>query len=207
MEQIFDLPEDLAIAIGTESKDFVVWGKRAKPVGASLSRIIFGVVWLGFITFFISFFLGPGFTQNIIQSISGALDSSNANESGQSPLFLLAFFGLFIGIGLFVFFGGVFSLLKSGGYFVGTATRLIRYRKGKMMSADWEQFNGKIEVRGNNKSGSILLEMRTGTMVSGKSGSRYVPDFVYISGVQDVYEIEKICRRRIKENDPTPSDK
>jgi hypothetical protein len=48
--------------------------------------------------------------------------------------------------------------------------------------------------------------MRTGKMVSSKSGpDRYVPDVVYLSGIPNVSEIEQICRRRIKENDPTPA--
>jgi hypothetical protein len=42
-------------------------------------------------------------------------------------------------------------------------------------------------------------------MVSRKNGpDRYVPDVIYISDVPYVFEIEKICRKRIKENDPTP---
>jgi hypothetical protein len=44
-------------------------------------------------------------------------------------------------------------------------------------------------------------------MVSGKGGSRYVPDITYIAGIPDAYEIEKICQKRIKENDPTPSSR
>jgi len=47
--------------------------------------------------------------------------------------------------------------------------------------------------------------MRTGKMVSRKNGpDRYVPDVIYISEIPYVFEIEKICRARIKENDPTP---
>jgi hypothetical protein len=42
-------------------------------------------------------------------------------------------------------------------------------------------------------------------MVSRKSGSdEYVPDTVYISGIPEVFRIERLCRMRIKENDPTP---
>jgi len=38
------------------------------------------------------------------------------------------------------------------------------------------------------------------------SSAQFVPDIVYISGVPNVLEIEKICRKRIKENDPTPAN-
>jgi hypothetical protein len=44
-------------------------------------------------------------------------------------------------------------------------------------------------------------------MVSSKNGpDRYVPDTFYISGIADTFEIEKLCRKRIKENDPTPGN-
>jgi hypothetical protein len=45
-------------------------------------------------------------------------------------------------------------------------------------------------------------------MVSRKEEpDRYVPDVIYILEIPDVFEVEQICRRRIKENDPTPSTK
>ena len=59
----------------------------------------------------------------------------------------------------------------------------------------------------NNKKGDISLQLRTGKMVRRKNSSdEYVPDIVYISGVTNVLMIEKICRKRIKENDPTPAN-
>ena len=42
--------------------------------------------------------------------------------------------------------------------------------------------------------------MKTGRMVSRKSGSSYVPDVVYILGIPAAYEIEQICRKRIEEH-------
>jgi hypothetical protein len=101
---------------------------------------------------------------------------------------------------------GIYSIFKKGGYFVGTPTRLVHFQNGNIRSKDWEQFSGDIEVNGNAKKGNILLQMRTGRMVSRKNGpDRYVPDVIYISEIPNVYEIEQICRKRIKENDPTPT--
>jgi hypothetical protein len=37
-------------------------------------------------------------------------------------------------------------------------------------------------------------------MVSGKGGSRYVPDMVFMIAIPSAYEIEQICRRRIEEH-------
>jgi len=100
---------------------------------------------------------------------------------------------------------GIYSLFKKGGYFVGTPLRMISYQNGTVRSIDWEQFSGDIEVNGNEVSGNISLQMRTGKMVSSKNNrNRYVPDTIYISGIPNVYQVEQICRKRIKENDPTP---
>ena len=98
-------------------------------------------------------------------------------------------------------------MFRKGGYFVGTPLRLIHYRKGSIKSMDWEQFTGNMEISAKTRTqtGSISLQMRTGRMVSRKNGpDRYVPDVIYLSEVPYAQEIERICRRRIKENDPTP---
>jgi hypothetical protein len=51
----------------------------------------------------------------------------------------------------------------------------------------------------------IAFQLRTGKMESKKNSlDKFVPDIIYISGINNVLEIEKSCRIRIKENDPTP---
>jgi len=102
--------------------------------------------------------------------------------------------------------GGIYSMFKKGGYFVGTPTRLVHFRKGKMRSIDWEQFSGDIAVRSGAAKGTVSLQMRTGKMVSRKNApDRYVPDVIYLSQIPHAFEVEKLCRKRIKENDPSPA--
>jgi hypothetical protein len=58
----------------------------------------------------------------------------------------------------------------------------------------------------NKSKGNIALTLRSGKIIRRKDGpDEYVGDVVYLSGVDHVLEIEKICRTRIKENDPTPA--
>jgi len=130
-----------------------------------------------------------------------------ASLENLSPIIIPAIIiGFFVLIGIGIISWGIYSVFKKGGYFVGTPTRLVNFQNGNIKSIDWEQFSGYIEVNGNTQKGNILLQMRTGQMVSRKNGpNRYVPDVVYISEVPNVYEIEEICRKRIKENDPTPT--
>jgi hypothetical protein len=45
--------------------------------------------------------------------------------------------------------------------------------------------------------------MRTGKMIGHKNNrNRYVPETIYLTGIPDLYQIEKICRVRIKEMSP-----
>ncbi|MBK9392156.1 MAG: hypothetical protein IPN68_18950 [Bacteroidetes bacterium] len=202
MNEQINLPEELNIFLGSENREFAVYGRRARPIGSSMFQLIFSIVWLGILSFFISFFLDSFSLEGIKQVISN-INSADEGNPEQSGIVLVIVVIVFVLIGLFTLIAGVFSLMKRGGYFVGTPTRLVRFNRGKMMWDNWDQFNGNIEVRGNNTRGRIILETRTGHKSFGMNKG-YVPNIVYISGVPGVYEIEQICRKRIKEHDPTP---
>jgi len=192
MIENISLPQDLSVNIGSESKDFAVKASRAQPLKKSFSLIIFGTVWLAFTSIFLFSFL----TSN------GAPTVADTGNLDLMPVLIIGIFVL-VGIGMLGF--GIYSLFRKGGYFVGTPTRLVNYQKCNIRSIDWEQFSGDIKVNGNAQKGNISLKMRTGRMISRENGpDRYVPDVIYISGIPNVFEIEQICRKRIKENDPTP---
>jgi len=201
------LPDLLIEHIGTDQKDFTVKASRAQPVKSSLGLIIFGFTWLAFTSIFVVAFLGPifagkevHFTANDVPTVAG--------PGNLKPIILPAIFiGVFVLIGILVLGFGLYSMFKQGGYFVGTPLRLIHFRNGVIRSIDWEQFSGDIEMKGRPQKGDLTLGMRTGRMVSRKNGpDRYVPDVLYISGIDEVGKIERICRQRIKENDPTPTN-
>lgn len=205
MIEYVTLPPELIEFIGSESKDFSVKANRSQPVKSSLFLLLFGAIWLAFTSIFVIAFLGPlfqgkevFFTTNDVPTVAG--------PGNLGPIVVPALIiGIFVLVGIGMLSFGLYSLFKKGGYFVGTPQRLINFQKGSFRSIDWEQFSGDITVKGNDKKGDITLGMRTGKMVSSKNGpDRYVPDTFYISGIPNVFEIEQICRKRIKENDPTP---
>jgi hypothetical protein len=203
MIEAISLPEELLVNIGTDTKEFAVKGKRLRPIGKSIFRIVFGIVWLGFTSIFVVLMLGPLFKGEEVQMVVNGVTETAGKGNLKPLLFPAIFLGIFVSVGLIVLIPGIISLFKKGGYFVGTPTRLVYYKKGLLQSFDWEQFSGNIELRGNNKNGNLYLELRTGQMVSQKGGSRYVPDVVYLCGIQGAFEVEQMCRKRIKENDPT----
>ena len=205
MIESYSLPPLLVENIGRESRDFAVQATRSQPLKTSLAVILFGSAWLAFTSIFVVAFLGPLFVGKEVHFLSNDVPTV-ASPDNLKPIVLPALIiGIFVLIGLGLLSFGLYSVFKKGGYFVGTPTRLVHYRNGTVRSIDWEQFSGDIEVSGDEQKGNITLGMRTGKMVSRKNGpDQYVPDTLYISGIRDVHKIEKICRMRIKENDPTP---
>lgn len=201
-EQI-SIPDKLVEIIGSENKDFAVKGGLAQPAKNSVALIIFSLFWLAFTSIFFFAFIGPVLWGDETTGSGNFVMSSDGVEGITVPAIVI---GLFAFVGFSMLALGLGSLFKKGGWFAGTPTRLINYTKNSYRSIDWEQFSGDIQVRGNEKKGTITLGMRTGRMVSSKgSADRFVPDVFYMTGIPDVYEIEQICRRRIKENDPTPA--
>jgi len=205
MYEDITLPQALLEHIGSEKKDFAVKAHRAQPFKTSLFFLLFGTTWLAFTGIFVVAFLGPLFVGKEVHFTSnGAPVVAGPGNLGEITVPALIL-GLFVLVGIGMVSGGMYMLFKKGGYFVGTPTRLINFRNGTIRSVDWEQFSGDIELSGDNRKGNITLGMRTGKMVSKKNGpDQYVPDHFYISGIPNAVEVEKICRARIKENDPTP---
>lgn len=205
MLETISLPPELESYIGSESKDFAVKAKYATQPKVSLPMIIFGLIWFGFSLILLMLFLGPLFRGQEVQFLTNDVPTV-AGPGNLRPILLPAsVIGLFVLIGILLVYAGFRMLFRKGGYYVGTPTRLIVFEKKGFRTVDWEQFSGDIAVSGNDQKGNISLGLRTGRMAGSKSGSdRYVPDTLYISGISDVFEVEKICRRRIKENDPTP---
>jgi len=206
MIESYGLPGLLAQNLGGEKRDFAVMATRSQPLKMSLAVIVFGTIWLAFTSIFVIAFLGPVFAGREVHFLSNDVPVV-AGPGNLRPLLLPALIiGIFVLVGLGMLSWGLRMLLKKGGYFVGTPTRLVHFSNGTIRSIDWEQFSGDIEVGGNEQKGNISLGLRTGKMVSQKNGpDRYVPDTIYISGIPDVFKVEQICRMRIKENDPTPS--
>ncbi len=207
---ITTVPNELRTIIDSEEVDFVVKAGKKLPNNIVIKYFFFGLFWLAIL----SIGLYPtlkGYFQGVTFNFSAAsfqeviaILKTNINKQ------LLIFFGVFISIGFGALGYAVYLFFQKGAFFVGTATRLIKYRKGNITMTDWEQFSGNIKINQKGLLGNIKLELRTGSLQSraGDSGSkRYVPDIIYITAIENVISIEKKCSMRIKENDPTPNVK
>jgi hypothetical protein len=199
------MPPELISALGGESKDFAVKAERGVPQEQAMGLIVFGLFWTAFVSIFWAVFFGPLLQGKEVRFTSNGV-ATVASLDNMGPLLMPGLIiGLFTLIGLAFLIGGFRMSKEPGPWFAGTESRLIIFSKGSVQSIDWENFTGVTHVRGTNETGEIKFELRTGRMVSRKNApSQYVPDKVYMVGVPDPFGLEAKCRKRIKENDPTP---
>tara|TARA_R110000796_G_scaffold35017_3_gene90182 strand:- start:168579 stop:169211 length:633 start_codon:yes stop_codon:yes gene_type:complete len=203
---INNIPLELKVIIEPETVDFICKSKRNKPLRSSFFTIIFGLAWLGFTSIFFFAFFGPLLKNEEVNFTSNDIPVT-ASMDNLEPLLLPAIvIGVFILLGIGMFVWGVAQFFQKGSYFVGTPTRFIQFRKGIATTTDWEQFSGNIQIRNKPTLGSIELQLRTGKMQHRKNQTdKYIPDVIYMTEIENVLAIEKKCRIRIKENDPTPA--
>jgi hypothetical protein len=137
----YDLPQNLLTVLGEEKIDFSVKAKRSKPIKSSLSIILFGAVWTAFTSIFVFAFFGPIFIGEEVHFTSNGTPTVASPDNLEPLTFPGIIIGLFVLIGLSMLGFGIYSLIKKGGYFIGTETRLITYQNKSIRSIDWEQFS------------------------------------------------------------------
>lgn len=200
-----ELPIDLKKLIENEKVDFLTKAKRKYPLGKTRIGLFFACFWCAFVGFMAYAFFGPLLRNEEVHFTSNDVPVTASWEDLSELLVPGLIIGLFAVIGLILLFFAIKSLFQKGSYFVGTETRLIQYYNGKSTITDWEQFTGNVKIESKNNLGDLEYELRTGKIQSQKNQSdKFVPDIIYISGIENVYDIEKKCKIRIKENDPTP---
>ncbi|MBK9391216.1 MAG: hypothetical protein IPN68_13855 [Bacteroidetes bacterium] len=209
MFQDIQLPEELLIAVGSETKDFVVKGTRLRPVSGSLQNLILGSIWVGAFIWIGFALFGPFGTSGDPSSESTSLKLYNEDGTLNQDLGIYLLYALFLFPGIWQLTKTIIPLLKPGGIFIGTPKKLLNYRNGEIIIYDWDMFTMKTKVRGNAAKGSLTLIRTTGyqTKTNRAGNSYYIPYIVYMSGIPDVLEIEKICKQRIKESDTFLADK
>ncbi|MBZ4033497.1 hypothetical protein K6T82_01880 [Flavobacterium sp. 17A] len=201
-----ELPIDLKKQIENEKIDFSLKSTRKYPLNKSLTNLLIGLCMCIFMSLFVHAFMGPLFTNEVVhfesngQPVTASLDNLDELIFPGIIIILLSLSGIYVVI------RAIYSIFQSGGYFVGTESRLIQFQNGKTISTDWEQFTGNVKINAKNNYGNLEYELRTGKIKGRKNQpDKFVPDVIYILGIVNVYEIERKCRIRIKENDPTPA--
>jgi hypothetical protein len=198
------LPPELVSWIGNDKIVFSIKARRRKPLFYIRVLVFFGIFWIVVILFPSIKILGPLLLgEEVIFDLNDgpAIGSLENFEPILKPVLIMLFWHL-PGVGILLL--GIYYLHHEGGYFVGTNNRLIHYFKGEIHSYIWKNFSGEIHISSNNSD--ISFQLKTGHIITEDSRQEFVRDIVYISGIPDALEIEKICRQRIEEHDPaTPA--
>lgn len=196
MEQKEVVPPALQVVLDSEKVEFFVCSKRRESKKNLLSKMYVSAGIL-FISIFILVEL-MGLVEVFTKNTKPTIDDF---QKIILPIFacgILSAGSIVTGIKAFV------SLNKTGGQYVGTGDRLYHYCDEKLQTYPWKDFTGNMEI--DSKKGEITMELRYGSKMLGATNSnRITPDTVFLSGVPNVFEIEKICRVKIKDNDPTVS--
>lgn len=200
-----ELPSDLKKLVATEKIDFCVKAKNEYSKSKSYGMLLLAIIWMAFVGIFVFAFFGPLLSGKKIHFKSNGQPTVASIDNWEPLMMPGIVIGILFIVGLFLLIQAIYVMFQEGGYFVGTETRLIKCINDKITITDWEQFSGDIKLRSKNNFGDIEFKLRTGKVVTSKNNpDRFVPDVIYIAGINGVFEIEKLCRIRIKENDPTP---
>lgn len=197
-----DLPTEAKHYIRDENIDFVAHTKRIQPVKSSLFLMVFGGFFLLFPMIFVYATIVPIFQGQTVNITINDVPTKVGPENLEKLMIPGIIIGIFSLIGLAILLWGVYALFSRGYTYIATPKRLVRYRKGKFKSYNWENFSGNIEVHGDRDDGEIVLEMRFER--TSRKNNTSSPTKVHLTGIENVFHVESICRKRIEEHDPTP---
>ncbi len=191
-----EMPERLKHIIGYEKIDFIISFKSEFP---------FKSFYILYIVAFIFFALPFGLVLSIIIPLfkgeNVEISSKNSIEIGNwnnlEPLIIpLSVSSVFLVIGCAFVTWALLKLFKSGGYYVGTENALFHFTNGKAKSFSWKQFT---DMMVDIKSKNIYLNARS----LKNDNQNYTTRNIIIPVEGNLAEVGKICRQRIKENNPT----
>ncbi len=203
--QILKIPPELKKVIGEEPTDFIVKAKWNHPRAKVKSLIVISLFWNSLVALFLYVMYAPLLRNGEVHFKSNDIPTTASWDNLRPLLVPSLILGVFLIVGIFLIIWSFVAAFQKGGNFAATPTRLIKYRNGKFQITDWEQFTGNTRIKYNGHLGTIEFLLRTGKMQNNDNNKQFVPDRIEIAGIPNVLQIESICRKRIKENDPTPA--
>ncbi|MBZ4037748.1 hypothetical protein K6T82_23510 [Flavobacterium sp. 17A] len=169
MIEDIEIPEVLKEAVGNEKMEFFVKAKKDQPLRNIFSVFQFAFFWILVISLFFYAFVWELFYGECTSiSIDGVLTEVCPDDL--SPLkWLFAMYGFFLSPGIIVGLLGFLGLFKSGGYYIGTESRLICYSWGEVKSFPWEEFTNRIEVFGKKRRWQYHIQIKNWSLHYPKS--------------------------------------
>ncbi|GIJ93722.1 hypothetical protein [Capnocytophaga stomatis] len=186
------IPRSLNYVINGENVEFLSFSQRSATWRNVIMSFIMGLIFSGVGVFvldieidLLAFLRGEyGEETNIVKLLS----------DGRLPVLVIG--SLFSFVGTWVFVSAIFMIFSKGGYFVGTPTRLIHYKKGDVKIYMWELFTDEIKV--DIDKNYIRFTLKIGKYERKDKTEVFVPYKVEIISAENISKIEKVARERIR---------
>ncbi|MEN2414778.1 hypothetical protein [Flavobacterium mesophilum] len=193
------VPEVMKEALGSEKIEFFVKAKKDQPIKHCWSVIRSGIFWIFVVSLIFSCFVWELFNGGCTTiSIDGV--PTEVCPDNLSPLKgLFVMYCVFSSIGIILLVLGILGLFKSGGYYIGTESRLIQYSWNEVKSFPWEEFTDEIKVFGKNEDGNIVFKLKTGIYITRNHRKVLSNTMINIGSILYAYEIRDYCRDKILE--------
>ncbi|MDT9498947.1 hypothetical protein [Capnocytophaga canimorsus] len=186
------IPQSLNYVINGENVEFLSFSQRnatwSNVILSFVMGLIFSVVGVFVLDIEMDLFAflrgeyGEG--TNIIALLS----------EGRLPVLVIG--SLFSLAGMWVAVSAIFMIFSKGGYFVGTPTRLIHYKKGDVKIYMWELFTDEIKV--DIDKNYIRFTLKIGKYERKDKTEVFAPYKVEIISAENVSKIERVARERIR---------
>jgi energy-coupling factor transporter transmembrane protein EcfT len=189
------IPEELKKAIGDESVDFVVQSGLREPRGNSNMGLVGGSLVLSlFAIIFIIILINPNALY--VKNRKNVKIKQEPKDIIFNPITIL-----FIFAGSTLVIKSAKNLIKPGGLFAGTPTRLIKFQEGSIESFQWNQF---IDVSShyyyhNRCKKDIMFKLWNTEANKGRNQFYYNRKESYIPEIDDDTAIESVIKKRIDE--------
>lgn len=192
------IPEVLEEVVGNEKIVFFVKAKKEQPLKNIFSVFRFSIFWIFVISLIFYGFVWELFYGECTSiSIDGTLTEVCPDDL--SPLkWFFVIYSFFLSPGVIVGLLGFFGLFKSGGYYIGTESRMIRYSWGEVKSFPWEEFTDEIDAFGKPEDGNIIFKLKTGVYITRNHRKVLSNTKINLGSILYAYEIKAYSRERIK---------
>jgi hypothetical protein len=193
------IPDIVKKEVGNEKIEFFVKAKKEQPTKNSLSVISYGFFSVLVISLIFSGFVWELFFKECTTLWIDGIQTKVCLDDLSPLKTLFVYYIVLLTPAIICFILGIFGLFKTGGYYVGTKSKLIRYSWGKIKLYSWESFTNDIEVFGNRNNGNIIFKLKTGVYTIRNDKKIFSNTKINIGDIIYAFEIEKYCRNRIIE--------
>ena len=193
------LPPHLLARLGDVAIEEVLYSTRRRPFREVFPLLAFGTFWTLFSLIFVVVFFGPLFTEGEVHFEANGVPTTASWENLTPLLPPVLFILLFLLIGIGMIGTAWYLTFQRGGFYVITPNKLFLVSDKEMRSWEWSHFSEEIQVRGNDRRGTVTLFLRSRSIPFSRGRGAVRKNVVFLVHIPRPYEVAQLLRRRIQE--------